>query len=117
MEYLLKKIINEFEQNGLLKENLIFESYAANDDKIANYCYYLKDGSFHELNVINNNICYFKEMTITELLDNNPFYVNHRFFTKLDPISEDEFQCEDLVTFSILNTKSYHDLTKAITQN
>jgi hypothetical protein len=109
MEFLLKKIINEFEYNGLLKEKLIFECYSADDDKMACYCYYLEDGSFHEIRIINENICYFREMTIKQLFAKKPFYVNHRFFTKLDPIAEQEFQCENLITFRIVDTKEWHD--------
>ena len=90
----IDKLLQEFEQCGILHKLLTFECQI---DDVATFCFYLKDGSFHEINIINEGIVYFKQMRLTELLTTTPFYINHRFFTRM---SEGEpFLCEDLFTF------------------
>ena len=96
----IDKILEEFEVDGIFHTKLKF---SVSHDSEFTYTHYLKDGSFHEISIINEDMSFFSEMTISELLEETPFYVNHRFFMKLDPIAKEEYLCDDLFTFRIVD--------------
>ncbi len=89
----LEKIKNEFKQNGNDNTKLTFQCFG---DGMATYHLILDDGSFHEICVINDTT-FFPAMTIYELLEKQPTYVSHRFFT----LKIREHLCENLSIFKL----------------
>ena len=80
-----------FYQDALQKQ----AQFACYSDGIATYHIYDEDedGSFHELCIINEHVTFFNKEKACDLLDfKNSFYISHRYFCKLDPLSKDSFE-------------------------
>ena len=86
----IEEIKKEFYLNGCLQKEAEFECYA---DDIATYHLYEESGSFHEIQIINRNVIFFKKEKVIDLLEGkNPFYISHRVFAKLDDLSKEPFE-------------------------
>tara|TARA_R110002049_G_C9175744_1_gene562601 strand:- start:2073 stop:2387 length:315 start_codon:yes stop_codon:yes gene_type:complete len=94
----MKRVLAEFETLGLLNKKMKFKCF---DEGMATYHIKEKSGGFHEISIINDDITFFRNEKLTGLLQKTPFFFNHRYFYKLDPMSKEGFHCENVFMFKI----------------
>lgn len=113
---IIEEIKKEFFLIDALQKEAQFECYS---DGVATYHLYDECGGFHELCIINENVTFFNKEKVCELLDfENSFYISHRYFAKLDPISKKTFeQLGETKTFRLVDTDEWEKQNKAKEQN
>ena len=71
-------IINEFKKRNLYNDFAEFQCF---DDGMATYHIYGRSGDFHELNIINSDVTFFRNEKVSELLNfEDRFYMSYRMF-------------------------------------
>jgi len=94
----LDPVLKEFENIKLNKSKLQLKVFTE-----GTFVYEIShDGCTHEVSVINSNMDFFHEMTISEILYKTPFYFSHRIF-----YNDDEKESEEVFCFRILDTKDW----------
>lgn len=71
-----KKVIKEFKMLGIKHKKLKLKVFS---EGMATYEVKDNGGVLHELNIINENISFFRNQKIKHLLDEPPFYLSHRY--------------------------------------
>ena len=89
-------IISMFNDINRVNNKLKFKCYT---EGIAVYHLEIdNEEEFFELNICNNNITYYPEMTILELLEKEPTYISFRHFSINSKTTHD---CEDIIEYCL----------------
>ena len=96
----LDPVLEEFEKIKLNKSKLHLKVVTE-----GSFVYEISDdGCTHEVSVINDNMDFFDEMTIAEILYKTPFYFSHRIF-----YNDGNKESEEVFCFRIVDTKEWED--------
>jgi len=105
LKSITKELISLFNGMNMINTKLKFKCY---DSGMAAYHLEIdKEEEFFEFNICNDNITFYPEMTILELLEKKATYISFRYFTLT---SEGTHDCENIANYCL-------DIDKIAEQN